>query len=262
MPVTGARQGCGPRPGRGGQPTAPSGGLQPHPIPSPLPGASSRPLWGSGYALRGRESTVGEGPPGSEEQVRLRFSAHPHKAAGGARWAERRWAGRGWSPQSGRSATGGKGGAGRPGAPRSLPSLERKITASPVILSQFLESPSKQWFTFGCGPQMSTEILPGATSQHGHRALPINHLQNTIRPKTRRTHPWNAFPSSLLPSQSLQLSMQWLPTDFLSVGKRKFCHIPNTYQHDFLLILMSVPRPYHFCPLSSSSLHEIFLWYL
>lgn len=58
---------------------------------------------------------MGEGPPGRGEEVHLRVSARPHKAAG-AQWAERRWAGREWGLQSGRSATGGEGGAGRPGA--------------------------------------------------------------------------------------------------------------------------------------------------
>lgn len=62
IPVTGVQQGCGPRSGPGGWPKAPTGGLRPHPIPSLLPAASSRPLWDSGYALGGGESTVGEGP--------------------------------------------------------------------------------------------------------------------------------------------------------------------------------------------------------
>lgn len=65
VPFTCARQGCVPHSGLRGQPRAPSGGLRPRSTPSPLPAASSRPPWGSGYALGG-ESTVGEGPPDRE----------------------------------------------------------------------------------------------------------------------------------------------------------------------------------------------------
>ena len=67
VPVTCARRGCGPRPGRGGRPTAPSGRLRPRRTPSPLLGASSRPLWGSGYALGGGGEHCGRGSPGEEE---------------------------------------------------------------------------------------------------------------------------------------------------------------------------------------------------
>ena len=95
-------------------------------------------------------------------------------------------------------------------------------------LNMALDRMCQQQFTFGCGPQMSTEMLPGATSQSDHRALPSHHLQNTIRPKTRGTHPWNAIPSSLLPSQNLQLSVQWLPTDLLS-GKMRGSHHPSPF---------------------------------
>ena len=62
----------------------------------------------------------------------------------------------------------------------------------------------------------------------GHRALPSNHLQNTIIPKTRGTHPWDAIPSSLLPSQNLQLSVQWLPTGLLS-RKMRGSHHPSPF---------------------------------
>lgn len=49
--VTCAPRGCGPRPGLGGRPAAPSGGLRPRPTPSPPLAVSGRRLWGSGYAL-------------------------------------------------------------------------------------------------------------------------------------------------------------------------------------------------------------------
>lgn len=62
--LTGARSGCGPHPGPGGQLTAPAGDPRPRQTPSPLPAASSRPLWGSGCALGGvrEERAVGDGP--------------------------------------------------------------------------------------------------------------------------------------------------------------------------------------------------------
>lgn len=62
-PLTCARRGCGAHSGPGGPPKAPSGGLRPRPTPSPLLCASSRPLWGSGYALGEGEQRGRASPP-------------------------------------------------------------------------------------------------------------------------------------------------------------------------------------------------------
>lgn len=61
--------------------------------------------------------------------------------------------------------------------------------------------------SLGCGPQMSTEMLPRSHQPEWPQSLPSHHLQNTIRPKTRGTHPLNNRPlQSLLPSQILKPS--------------------------------------------------------